>query len=373
LEKENVSKSNHTFIIALKILDKYIIKNYLLTFVFVLILITLISIVVDYTEKLDAIVSKHASLKDVLKYFAAFVPYINAFIFPLIVFISVIFFVSRLAYRTEVVAMLTSSMSYNRYLAPFIFCSALLAGVILYANHYLVPRANKQRIAFENKYINVYATKTSTDYHVRISKNEYVYMKSFNQYAKMGNNFCYEKIVGQRLLEKITAEQIQYDSVKKTWRLQDVQIRKNDGDKEQLTRLDAMVQAYSFKPEDFVEVTEQKSTMTRPMLLAYINKETLRGNPNLVSYRFEHHRRSAAPFSVLILNIIGVCIASKKVRGGSGIHLAIGLIFCGAFVIFMQFSTAFATKGGLSPLLAAWIPNIVFGIIAYVIYKKWRQ
>lgn len=354
----------------MKILDWYIAKNYKLTFVFVIILLSIISIVVDFTEKTDAFTINKAPTGEIANYYIAFVPYITAFIFPLIVFISVIFFTTRLAYRSEVIAILSSGVSFNRFLRPFIAVSILLAGIIFYANHILIPIANKMRLKFENKYVVSRNISVDNDIHLRISKTEFIYLKNFNYLAKQGDNFCYEKIANQQLTEKIWAETITYDSIKKNWILKKLTIRKNLPASESLTTLDSMRVAYNFTPKDLGEENDQKSTMTTKELSAFIKRETLRGNPSLVAYKFEKERRSAAPFSVLILNIIGVCLASKKVRGGSGLQIAIGLAVSGTFVVFMQFSTAFAVKGGLNPLLAAWIPNIIFSAVAFYIYKK---
>jgi lipopolysaccharide export system permease protein len=357
----------------LKILDFYIIKNYKLTFVFVLLLISVVSIVMDYTEKVDAMISKKVPLSEMTTYYIAFVPYLSAFIFPLIIFISVIFYTSRITYRSEIIAMLSSGFSFNRLLAPFIFVSIVLAGVLLIANHIYIPRANKQRLKFESKYITPNTGSTENDMHLRISKNEFVYMKSFNHIAGIGYKFTYEKIENQKLSEKIFAEEIHFDTIKKNWDLQKVTIRKNSKDKEELIFKDKMKVKYNFIPRDLFVEFEQKSSMTTRELKAFITRESKRGNPSLIAYVFEFHRRSAAPFSVLILNIIGVCLACKKVRGGSGVQIAIGLLICGAYLIFMQFSTAFAVKGGLNPLLAAWIPNIIFSFIALYIYLRTKK
>jgi lipopolysaccharide export system permease protein len=357
----------------IKILDKYILQKFMTTFVFVLFVLAIISIVIDFTEKVDAFVNKQVPTKEILSYYIAFVPYISALLFPLFVFISVIFFTTRLAYKTEVIAMLNSGMSFNRFLAPYLVGGVILSGVILYSNHILIPKANKQRLKFENKYINFNSVKTGTDMHFRISGNEFIYLKSYNIIGKNGYNFCYEKIEGQTILEKLWAENIAYDTVKKIWNLSQVTKRTLYNNKETFNKLDKLSQKFNFAPSDLVEEFEMKQAMTTSELTSFIIREKRKGNPSLNVFDVERYRRSAAPYSVLILTLIGACMASQKVRGGSGLHLALGLLISASYIIFMQFSTTFSIKGTLHPALAVWIPNIIFTVLAYYIYKKYNK
>lgn len=367
------TKLKATPMFQIKILDKYILKKFLTTFVFVLLVLALISIVIDFTEKVDSFVNKNIPTKEILSYYIAFVPYISALLFPLFVFISVIFFTTRLAYKSEIIAMLNSGMSYNRYLTPYIVGGIFLSGILLYSNHILIPHANRSRLNFENKYINFNSFKTTTDMHFRISKNEFVYLKSYNVQGKNGYNFCYEKIVGQTILEKLWAENIAYDSVKKQWDLTQTVTRTLVNDKETLSKAPKISRKFNFAPGDLVEEFEVKQAMTTNELTAFIAREKRKGNPSLNAYDVERYRRSAAPYSVVILTIIGACMAGQKVRGGSGLHLALGLLISASYIIFMQFSTTFSIKGSLHPLIAVWIPNLIFTALAYYIYRRYKK
>jgi lipopolysaccharide export system permease protein len=355
-----------------KILDKYILKKFVGTFIFCLIVLSIIAIVIDVTEKVDSFIDKKIPFKEIARYYLVFIPHITALLFPLFVFVAVIFFTSRLASKSEVIAMLNGGMSYNRFLRPYIIGGIGFSLFILYANHTFIPKANKERLKFENKYINFNSIKSGTDMHYRISPTEFIYIKSFNIPTKTGSIFSYEKIINGALVEKIWANEITYDSIKLHWKLKDVRKRTMNGIQEKFVQLDTLVQKINFKPADLIEEYEMKQAMTTTQLQAFIDRERRKGNPSLNTYEVEKHRRSAAPASVLILTIIGAVMSSKKVRGGSGIHLAIGLLIGAAYIVFMQFSTTFSIKGSLHPMLAVWIPNFIFAALALIIYKKYK-
>jgi lipopolysaccharide export system permease protein len=357
----------------MKIIDKYIIKNFILTFLFVLLVLAVIALVIDYTEKVNDFVEHKLSVFKVLKYYCQFIPFITVFLFPIFVFIAVIFFTTRLTARSEVIAMLNSGMSFNRFLLPYAIVGVFLGLVLLYLNNYAIPILNKGRIAFENTYIINNPNTTKADMHFRISKTEFVYIKGFSPQSKNGYNFCYEKIENNKLLYKLWAENIQWDSIKKEWILNTITIRTNEGEKESLQNTLSKRKKYNFTPADIIEVYEQKSAMTTPELQRFINKEKSKGNPALAVYEVEKHRRLGAPFSMLVLTILGASMASLKTRGGSGVHLALGISISGAYVIAMQFSTTFSIKGNLSPIISVWIPNVIFSILTLLIYNKYKK
>jgi lipopolysaccharide export system permease protein len=356
----------------MKILDKYIVRNFILTVVFVLFVLSIISVVIDYTEKVASFTSKNVPGKEIIGYYFAFIPFITAFLFPIFVFIAVIFFTTRLTAKSEIIAMLNSGMSYNRFLLPYLFCGAFFSFVLLYANNVFIPKANKKRIKFENSYLVTNPNKTGVDMHFRISPTEFIYLKSYSAGTNDGYNFCYEVIDSHKLKRKLWAETIHWDTLSKNWKLNMVTERKWENGKESYTTMPTLQQKFAFAPEDIVEVLEQKQAMTTKELKAYIAREKRKGNPSLNMYEVELYRRSGAPFSVFILTIIGACMASFKVRGGSGLHLALGILISGAYIIFMQFSTTFSIKGTLSPLVSVWIPNVLFMGLAYVIYRRYR-
>ncbi len=355
----------------IKKLDWYIIKKFLSTFFFAIMILAVISCVIDYSEKVDNIVQKKAPLLVVLNYYKNFVPHITALLFPLFIFIATIFFTSKLAYKSEIIAMLSSGVSFQRFLRPYMIGGGFLCVISLLANHWVIPIANKQRVAFEDKYINdAMFVQPGENVHLAISKETYIYIQSFNFSNAVGNHFTAEKMKGTLLQEKLMGDMINYDSIKKTWHLHGVVIRRNDTLKETLTNITDLEINYPFKPEDLNRNEALKEALTTPQLRSFISTEQLRGRENLNPFYVEEYRRTAQPFAGLILTIIGACIACRKIRGGSGFHLALGIAISAVYIMFGQFSTTLSTKSNLNPLIAVWIPNIIFAGVAYMLYRK---
>jgi lipopolysaccharide export system permease protein len=355
----------------MKKIDWYIVRKFLTTFFFAIMILAVISCVIDYSEKVDNIVSKKAPLAVVVNYYKNFVPHITALLFPLFIFIATIFFTSKIAYKSEIIAMLSSGISYQRFLRPYFIGGGFLCLFSLIANHWIIPVANKVRIDFENHYINdaryVYP---GENVHLGISKDTYIYLQSFNFANATGTHFTAEKMQGTLLKEKVMADVITYDSIKKIWQLHNVVIRRNDTLKESLTHLPELDMKYPFVPADLHQDEAIKEALTTPQLIAYIDREKLRGRENLSFFYVEKDRRTAEPFAGLILTIIGACIASRKIRGGSGLHLALGIAISAIYMLFLQLSRTFATKAGLSPLVAVWIPNFIFAYVAWFLYRR---
>lgn len=354
-------------------IDKYILKNFLGTFIFLLGAFSLIAIVIDFTEKINDFVDRKVPLVPILNYFKNFIPYILALLFPIFIFVAVIFFTSRLANRSEIIAILSSGMSFKRFMRPYVIGSAIISGVLLFANHFVIPIANKARLKFEEKYLWEHFYATDNNFHIRISPNEYIFMQSYNVDAKTGYRFSYEKLNKEDIVEKIVSDRCQFDSIKNIWKLIEVTTRKLNGIHEEMINYPTLEKAFPFSPSDLVEKREAKQMMTTPQILAFIHKEKQKGSQNLNEYLLEYYRRTAAPFSAFVLSIIGACIASRKVRGGSGIHLAVGLMISAAYIFIMQFSTMFSLKGNLHPMIAVWIPNVLFGVLAVFIYRKYSK
>lgn len=354
-------------------IDKYILKTFLGTFVFLLLAFSAIAIVIDITEKINDFLAKQVPLNAILHYFKNFLPYILALLFPIFIFVAVLFATSRLANRSEIIAILCSGMSFKRFLRPYIIGAALISAVLLVANHYIIPKSNKERLKFEERYLWHHSYSKDDNFHMRISPTEYIYMQSYNPESKTGYRFSYEKIVGSELKQKITADRCSYDSVTKLWKLMDAAARVNEGVMESYTTYPVLYRPFNFSSSDLVEKREARQMMTTPKLNAYIKAEQEKGSENLNEYYIEKHRRTAAPFSAFVLSIIGACIASRKIRGGSGVHLAIGLLIAVSYIFLMQFSTTFSVKGNLDPFIAVWIPNILFSFLAVFIYRKYSS
>lgn len=355
----------------MKKLDWYIVRKFLSTFFFAIMIMAVISCVIDYAEKVDNIVQKKAPLGVVLNYYKNFIPHITALLFPLFIFIATIFFTSKIAYKSEIIAILSSGVSFTRFLRPYIVGGGFLCLVSLGANHWVIPLANKQRIDFENTYINDANFKYASDnMHLGIAKDTYVYLQNFNFSNYIGNRLCIEKFSGTLLKEKTMADYATFDTVKKTWTLHNVVIRTNDTLKEKIVKIPEMEVKYTFTPYDLNRGDAIKEALTTPELNEYIKAEQLRGQENLNIFVIERVRRTATPFAAIILTIIGACIASKKIRGGSGLHIALGIVLSAVFVMFLQLSTTLATKSSLDPTIAVWLPNIIFGVLAYVLYRR---
>lgn len=357
--------------LGLKKLDIYLIGKFFSTFFFSILVLAVISCVIDYSEKVDSFVETKAPLGEILNYYKNFVPHITALLFPLFIFIATIFFTSKIAYKSEVIAILSSGVSFQRFLRPYFIGGALLCAFSLLLNHWVIPQANKQRIAFEDKYINANNFKYAADnMHLGISKNTFVYLQNYSYSNHTGNHFTEEEIDGILLKRKLMADYVTYDTIKKIWNLHNVVIRTNDSNKESLVKLPQMEKKYPFTPGDLNRTDAIKEALTTAELGQYVERERMHGRENLNFYHVEKHRRTAQPFAGFILTIIGACIASRKIRGGSGLHLALGIIISAIYIMFLQTSTTLSTKANLSPFLAVWIPNLIFAVVAYVLYRR---
>lgn len=333
-------------------------------------ILAVIACVIDYSQKVDYFVERKVPNGEVAFYFLNFVPHITALLFPLFIFISTIFFTSKMAYKTEIIAMLSSGVSFQRLLRPYIVGSLLLGGLSFVANHWIVPMANKNITQFHIDYIWPKKVATENNVHLRLDPHTYVYIEGFNFNEGMGRRLAVEKVEGTLLKEKIMADRATYDSVAKEWTLFNAVIRTNEGQQERLDTFAELKRVFPFKPDDLDDDNRVKETMTTPELMKYTERERQRGRESVNYYLIELHKRTAQPFAGILLTIIGACIASRKVRGGSGFHLALGIILSALYMLLLQFTQTFSTNAGLSPLLASWLPNILFSFVAAYLYIR---
>lgn len=364
----------------MKKIDWYILKKFLSTFSFAIFLFTIISVVVDVSEKADDFVKSNLGFKQiVMGYYIGFVPHIVALLFPLFVFIAVIFFTSKMAGRSEIIAILASGTSYNRWLRPYWVGGILLAALLWYSNHYLVPNANKIRGAFEAKYFDPnssYETLTKSrfgsgnDFYFRIDSITYAGIYNYDTASKRGGPVFLHTVKNHALVENIRAESVYWDTVKRNWRMEDVIKRELIGMNEQLTQIHSLNMNFNFTPADLRRDKYTKDKLSSPELSRLIYLEELRGSEGLSELKVEAGRRDATPITVILLTIIGAVIAGRKIRGGSGVHLAIGFIIAALFILADKFSTIFSTKGNLPPTIAAWIPNSIFLLVVIGLYRK---
>lgn len=360
----------------MKKIDWYILKKYLTTFVFCLLLFTVIVVVVDISEKTDDFVkSGLPAWRIFTDYYLGFIPRITAMLFPLFVFISVIFFTSKMASRSEVVAILSSGVSFRRYLMPFIAGGLFLATLLWFGNRYVVPPANRLWGEFEARYIDVnFAGGSNKNYlhnhYWRIDSNTYAGMRFYDTAAKNGNNFFIQQFSKGQLVYNLRADGIRWDTAGKRWRLEGVLERWVKGVSEDNKRSPTLQMNYNFKPRDLRRDEYMKDQLPTPELNEYIKQEKMRGSEMLNTLLVERYNRDAIPVSVVVLTFIGAVLASRKVRGGSGLHLALGVVISVLYILFSRFSLVFATKGNFTPLLAAWLPNILFGLLAIYFYRR---
>lgn len=340
------------------------------TFFFAIMILAVIACVIDYSQKVDYFVEHKAPAGPIAFYFLNFIPHIVALLFPLFIFIATIFFTSKMAYRTEIIAMLAGGVSFRRFLRPYIAGSIILGIIALVANHWIVPMANKNINEFHVLYIWPKKLASDNNVHLRLSPNLYVYIENYNYGENFGRRFTAEVVDGIQLKEKVMADRASYDTLKKEWKLTNVVIRKNNGLRETLEVKPEMVRKFPFTPKDLDDDGRSRETMTTPELVTFTERERQRGRESVNFYLIEQHKRTAQPFAGFILTMIGVCIASRKVRGGSGLHLALGIVISAMYMLFFQFTQTFSTNAGLSPLIAVWIPNAIFGVVALVLFRR---
>jgi lipopolysaccharide export system permease protein len=362
----------------MKILDWYILKKFLTTTLFIALIFSLISVVIDTSEKADDFVKSGLSTYQIImKYYIGFVPFILSMIFPLMVFIAVIFFTSKMAGRSEIVAILAGGVRFNRLLRPYMIGAFLLGGFFWYATQYLIPKANVIYGNFQATYIDSKSSyeqgeygKKSRNYYIRIDPNTFAGLRNYDTTTKTATNgFFMDRMKGTEVVYNLRAETVRWDTAKKTWKLENAVERKVDGLTETVKAIPSMDIKLNVMPNEIKPDKYLKDKMTTPELKRFIKAEEVRGTEGLNDFKVARYRRDATPVSVVILTLIGASVACRKTRGGSGLHMATGIITAAIFVVMDKFSLTFSTKGSFPPLLAAWMPNLIFGTIAIWLYR----
>ena len=352
-------------------LDWYIIKKFLGTFFFTLALILLIVIVFDISEKIDDFLESEVTVKSIIMdYYLNFIPYFGNLFSPLFIFISVIFFTSKMANDTEIIAILNSGMSFKRLLKPFMISAFLLGSLSFVLGNFIIPSSNSERINFENKYLKSKRYSRAKNIHMQIQPGQYIYMESFNSTRNIGYKFTLENFRNGRLSSKLKSDYIQYDTLSSKWTINKYEIREFSDNGEIISNGARIDTSINLSPYDFIKRKSLVETMNIFELNDYIADEKLKGSEQLVYHQIEKHKRVAFPFASIILTLIAVAIASRKTRGGIGIHLGIGILIAFTYILFMQVSTTFATNSNLHPALAVWIPNLCYMLLASVLIYK---
>ncbi len=355
----------------MKLLDRYIIKKFLSTFFFAIILIISLAIVIDLTEKMDDFIEKQPPLKSILfEYYLNFIPfYTNLFMF-LFIFIAVVFFTSKMTGHSEIIAVLSNGISFWRLLRPYFVVAFILALFSFVLSNFIIPPANKVRLKFEDTYLNGTYYNNERNIHKQISPGVYIYVESFKVVSNIGYRFSIEKFDGKVLKSKLMSQLVRWKEKEKVWEVQNYQIREFTDRGEILKTGDLLDTAINLTPKDFINNDEDKMTLNYFALNKLIEDKKMRGETDINAYLLEKHQRMAFPFSTFVLTLIGVSVASKKKRGGTGLNLGIGLLISFSYIFFMQISSQFSLKGNLEPWISAWIPNMLFIVVAGVLYKK---
>jgi lipopolysaccharide export system permease protein len=332
---------------------------------------TVVIVIFDVSEKLDDFLKRNAPLSKILfEYYAGFVPFYLNFLWPLINFIAVIFFTAKMADQTEIVPILSGGVSFKRFLWPYFISSFILFSISLIANLFVIPQTNKLMIRFENIYIKPANNESKSETHMQIDKNTLVFIKNFDNVQKVGYTFILEKFDGDQLVEKLMADRIVWDSVKSKWSIENYTVRTIKGLKETMTSGVKKDTTLDMRPVDFVVYDNIYSAMSTPELNERIEKEKIRGTGVMQLLQLELYKRYVNPLAAFVLTLMGVSLSSRKVRGGIGLPLGIGIFLSFTYILFIQFSTMFSLKGGLPPLVAVFIPNILFGALGVYLMIK---
>lgn len=359
--------------LKVKRIDRYIIGKFLSSYIFLIAIVILIAIIFDYNEKIDKFTQSHVSLdKIIFDYYLNFIPYFSNLFSPLFVFISVIFFTSKLAGNSEIIAMKSTGMSFRRLLRPYMMAAGIIAVTTFLLGAYVIPKGNVSRVDFDNTYIKKKKATIAENVQMQVDTGVVAYITNFDNTTKSGYGFSLDKLVDKKLVSHLTAQNIQYDTLsdrRNSWTLRMYRIRTLKGMRETIVSGDKLDTIIMMEPSDFFYVKNQQETLTLPELKAFIGKQKMRGAPNVSTFEVEYYKRFATPFAAFILTIIGVSLSCQKRKGGMGISLGIGLALSFTYIMFQTVSATFATNAGFPAILAVWIPNLVFAIIAYVLYR----
>ncbi|MEE0528308.1 MAG: LptF/LptG family permease [Prevotellamassilia sp.] len=360
------------------LLDRYIIYKFLSTYIFLITIIVVIAVVFDFNERIDKLTQSHAPVQKIIfDYYVNFVPnFVNLFT-PLFVFIAVIFFTSKLADNSEIIAMKSTGMSFRRLLRPYMISAALIAASSFLLGAFVIPQSNVARVNFENRYIKKKTDVTSVDnVQMQVDTGVVAYITHFDNVSKSGYGFSLDKFVDKKLVSHLTAQSIQYDTLSDrrfSWTLRHYKIRTLKGMREKLESGEKLDTIIVMEPRDFFYVRGQQETMTIPELKEFIDRQRLRGAAGISTFEVEYHKRFATPFAAFILTLIGVSLSCEKRKGGMGASIGVGIALSFTYILFQTVSSTFALNAGWPAMFAVWLPNLVFAVVAFVLYKRTPQ
>ena len=358
----------------MKKLDSYIVKKFLGTFVFTIVLLLAIAIVIDISEKIDDFMQEGITLSMIINdYYINFILFYGNMFMPLVVFLAAILFTSKMAEQTEIIAYLAGGVSFNRLLYPYFIASTILAFTSLVINHQILPKSNSVRKEFEAKYIYSKKSKRHENIHRQIKPGEYIYIKTYNTDRNQGFDFSIEKFEGTKLKSKLTSDYINFNPEDSIYKLRNWRMRLLSDTNDEISNGYQKDTTFTFLPKDLTPVEYAAETMPYTQLNKFIEEQEFRGSENLSAYMVEKHRRTSMPASTYILTLIAVSLSFRKKRGGMGLNLAIGLGLMVLYIFFMRIADTFAIKDDFPPMLAVWIPNITFGLLSLYLYNNARK
>ena len=353
----------------MKILDKLIIKEFLKTYFFVVIMLILIVLVLDFTEKNDTYIRNQVPAKDILKYMGNYGLYLNNLLTPITVFIAVIFITSKMSGRSEIIAILSSGVSFVRMLRPFLLAAAMIGAVSFLLNGWVLPVATAGVSEFRIRYLEKGLASIDPNAHIKVGPDAYAYMSNFYKSSNTGYNFTLEEIREGQLFSKLSSDRIQWDTTKNVWRLENWRLRVLKERGEVYTVGSELDTVLSITPADFDLPENHHETLKLPELSRQIKILEDRGADNVSYYRIERYVRFMSPFAALILTFIGVIMSSRKTRGGSGFQIALGFFLAFVYILLFILARTFAEAGTQYPILAVWLPNILFALTGLILYK----
>lgn len=356
----------------LKRLDRYIIVKFLGTYFFAIALIISIAVVFDINENIDDFINNKAPLKAIMfDYYLNFIPYYTNLFSPLFVFIAVIFFTSKLAENSEIIAMFSTGMSFRRLMVPYMISAAIIALVTYVLSTEVIPTGSVTRLKFEEVYKNKRQADYARNIQLEVDTGVVAYMERYENFNKTGYRFSLDKFENHKLVSHLTARRITYDTTGvHRWIIKDYMIREMRGMRETITRGERLDSTINMEPQDFLITRGQQETMTSRQLRQYIDNQKQRGFANIKVFEVEYYRRIATSFAAFILTVIGLSLSSQKRKGGMGLHLGIGIALSFSYILFQTISSTFAINGNTPPNLAVWIPNILYLFIAIYLYRK---
>lgn len=362
----------------MKLIDQYILKRFLSTFFFVVVILLAVITVIDLTDKMDKFAKAGVTASQIGGYYIDYVYWIGSLVTPITIFIATVYVCAQMAGRTEVIAILSAGVSFRRFLLPFFIGATIVAVLSFILTGWVIPNSNKTRLAFEVQYLKTKFYFDKRNIHIQVAPDIYLYLQSYNNNTNVGYRFSIEKFENKRLVEKLTADRIEWDTVKQKWTLRDYKIKKIDRLFETTSAInyrDSIVTGTSIDtalvihPREFESDYRKYDGMTLTELNDYITTLKARGSAGVEAYEVEKYTRYTSPFTIFILVFMGAIVSSRKSRGGTGLQIALGFALSFVFILFFTLFRTFAEAGSTPPQISVWIPNIVFGIISLVMYK----